>query len=624
MAKMFPERINEYASTSHEEVAFEKFKKLPKDYYVFHSFRIHRFTEENVFVRRECDFIIFHPQLGILCIECKSKKDIIKFKVYDKTLKKTAKLADHLIKIFSKQNIDGKGLNKYCKISYAVCILNRNESDFREEWKKSGKSPDEDTYRLIIFKDELEDVEKLEKKITSIMSMDQFSDETGKIIEVTPRPDLQTQIVNFLKWKFSLYSAINDECLNPEQLTVLDIMTYQPLMAVYGFAGTGKTVLALQKARMEAADNNVVLYLCSTPLMEGALREMVDNEDLWREIKNKIIFRTIDGLKEDWNLAENGWEKLIQEKLENLIEKDKEKDKDTSLTVIVDEGQDFGTPDRERLITGIFNFVAKGNTKPSDEALTLLQADRRGSFYIFYDQLQLFKGKKLPGIINLIDCRIPLIRNCRNTKHIAESAFSPIWGEPDKIMYGPRAEKGDPVECKYCKNDAEILSVLDNLLMTKDVDEMKTVILTAKEDFRESVLWAGRTEKQFVETGNIRNYKPDVNSETTYMFTTVSDYKGLECGQIILIDFVPNELIVEHSDAYKRLFYTAVSRATRRARILVKNSDPNKYTTENIRTSRLPKVFLEEIEKNKKGDYETPRKNFATVVKAEADYVGTV
>ena len=86
MAIMCPDTPKEFDKYSFEDLAFSALEKLPDDYYVFHSFRIHRFTEENVFVRRECDFIIFHPQLGILCIECKSKKDIIKFKVYDKTL----------------------------------------------------------------------------------------------------------------------------------------------------------------------------------------------------------------------------------------------------------------------------------------------------------------------------------------------------------------------------------------------------------------------------------------------------------------------------------------------------------------------------------------------------------
>ena len=617
---MFPERINDYDPKSNEDVVFEAFKKLPGDYYVFHSFRIHRFIEteeESVFVRRECDFIIFHPQLGILCIECKNKKNIIKPNVLNKIFEKTKKFADYLIEFLQKQKIEGKGLNKYCKITYAVCILNKEENDFRKECETMS---DEDSYRLIIFRDELEDGDKLESKIKKIMSADQYSDEIEKIIKVTPRPDLETQIANFLKWKFSLYSAINDECLNSEQLTVLDIMTYQPLMAVYGFAGTGKTVLALQKARMEATNGNTVLYLCSTPLMENKLKEMVNHENIWEEVKNKILFRTIDGLREDWALG-NNWDEIIQKKLENLIEEAQKRDKNASLTIIVDEGQDFGTPDRERLITGIFNFVAKGNVKPAEEAQTLLQAERIGSFYIFYDQLQLFKGKKLPEIIKLIDCRIPLIRNCRNTKSIAETAFSPIWNEPENIMYGPRAETGDPVECIYCDNDAKILSALDNLLKTQVVNNMKTVILTAREDVRDSVLFAGRTGKQFTLMGNVWNYKPDVNSETAFMFTTVSEYKGLECEEIVFIDCVLNELVVENTDSYKRLFYTAVSRAIKKVTILVKSSDANRFTRESIKSSKLPKRFLElAIDNYKPRNYDVPRENAASGLNTKAVY----
>ena len=36
MAKMFPNRVNDYEFESNEDIAFDKLEKLPKDYYIFH------------------------------------------------------------------------------------------------------------------------------------------------------------------------------------------------------------------------------------------------------------------------------------------------------------------------------------------------------------------------------------------------------------------------------------------------------------------------------------------------------------------------------------------------------------------------------------------------------------
>ena len=75
-AEMIPKRVNYYDSRSNEEIMFDALKQLPKGYYVFHSFKIHRFIEDDYLARRECDFVVFHPEHGVLCIECKSNTKI--------------------------------------------------------------------------------------------------------------------------------------------------------------------------------------------------------------------------------------------------------------------------------------------------------------------------------------------------------------------------------------------------------------------------------------------------------------------------------------------------------------------------------------------------------------------
>ena len=84
--------------------------------------------------------------------------------------------------------------------------------------------------------------------------------------------------------------------------------------------------------------------------------------------------------------------------------------------IVVDEGQDFG---QARMRSEeIFSVL---------EELVLSTED--GTFYIFYDKLQLIQAFKVPKFIEDADCRMTLYKNCRNTKKIAETSFKPFKKE---------------------------------------------------------------------------------------------------------------------------------------------------------------------------------------------------
>ena len=52
---------------------FDVLKGLSEEYYVFHSFKIVS-VDADVITASETDFVIFHPNKGILCIEAKAGK----------------------------------------------------------------------------------------------------------------------------------------------------------------------------------------------------------------------------------------------------------------------------------------------------------------------------------------------------------------------------------------------------------------------------------------------------------------------------------------------------------------------------------------------------------------------
>lgn len=73
---MIPATPKEFDERSHEGDVFNALKKLPDDYYVFHSVSTVGVTDDNVFYERELDFVVANPKKGILAIEVKAGNNI--------------------------------------------------------------------------------------------------------------------------------------------------------------------------------------------------------------------------------------------------------------------------------------------------------------------------------------------------------------------------------------------------------------------------------------------------------------------------------------------------------------------------------------------------------------------
>lgn len=78
--------------------------------------------------------------------------------------------------------------------------------------------------------------------------------------------------------------------------------------------------------------------------------------------------------------------------------------------IIIDEGQDFG---QNNIIELLEMNVLENEVFP-------------GTFYIFYDKLQLVQGKELSKYILESDCKLTLYKNCRNTLNIAKTSLRPL------------------------------------------------------------------------------------------------------------------------------------------------------------------------------------------------------
>ena len=94
MAHMIPLVPKEFDPKSDEGVVFNALKKLPDDYYVFHSVSA-TVVENGVLYERELDFVVANSKKGILCIEAKNGSNIN----YDGTMRawkySSGRIMDH-------------------------------------------------------------------------------------------------------------------------------------------------------------------------------------------------------------------------------------------------------------------------------------------------------------------------------------------------------------------------------------------------------------------------------------------------------------------------------------------------------------------------------------------------
>ncbi len=176
-----------------------------------------------------------------------------------------------------------------------------------------------------------------------------------------------------------------------------------------------------------------------------------------------------------------------------------------------------------------------------------------GTFYVFYDRLQLIQASRIPKYISEADCKLTLYKNCRNTENIAITSLKPISQRTPKLYDG--AIKGVPARIHFREDSQEAIERIETL-----IDELKNegitdvVILTCKSEFK-SIL------KENSDNGTFKKK----------VFTTCRKFKGLEADAIILIDVDEDTF---GSEAVQR-FYVGASRARLRLEIVTTMTDEN-------------------------------------------------
>ena len=287
------------------------------------------------------------------------------------------------------------------------------------------------------------------------------------------------------------------EEMKREQVRLLDYLEEQPNAVINGCAGSGKTVLALEKAKRHAEYGEKTLFLCYNVKLKEYLEDKYKNDfidfyniDLW-------IAKNFDN---DYSIALSALDKCCENTALFSYEH-----------VIVDEGQDF-EDERAEILTFLRLVIERKNDN-----------GEKASFYVFYDKNQLVQAKKCPEVITDADCKLTLYCNCRNTMNIARFLSAYLYTSNLKIKQTKdHLLEGDNPYIHFVQQDDDACAKVHEIVdaYRKKNRDVKTIQILTNIDIRSNQ--NVDTEKNSCLRNCIdkenREYFFSHNHEVTYIF----------------------------------------------------------------------------------------------------------
>ncbi len=568
-AHMIPANPKDFDKASHEGDVFNALKKLPDDYYVFHSFSTVGVSSDNVFYERELDFVVASPKKGILTIEVKAG-DNIRFDgrtwryssgtamKHGGPYKQAATAKRALSNKFT-NHPDERIRELYGKTKFMHAVFFPQMTTAQME-AMSGLPEDADIRMTLCAEELINPTKKIAELFSATIpglkvntTETHLSDEDFQLIldevlcphfNLIPSPQAKTIAI--------------DERMNQllrEQYMILDFLDEQETAVINGAAGTGKTMIAVEKARRHSMNGDAVLFLCYNRLLcEKLIEDHKNNESkAYRKQFANVEFMTISRLAKRVTGDFKNYSGLY-EWLEECIDKKHELG---FKHIIVDEGQDFGLVDSD---LSEEHGTSLENTSIID-ALQEAALENGGTFYLFYDKYQMIQGSssdeyELPYCIENSDCRLTLHKNCRNTKEIARTSVTPLRDKKNKIVKANvSCSWEEPVKpCIHVVDDTEgYVTALDSVLDHLEEVGAKEVIILTPGKMDHSAIYSQLRFSADQSDG----YAYYVHNEKEYKVTTCKKFKGLEAEAIVMLDLDKDSFVGKKGLE----FYVGTSRA---------------------------------------------------------------
>lgn len=526
MAKFYPTIINSFHSSEGECLVYEALSKLNNEYVVFHSYRwlgeIKQRRSEG-----EADFVVLHPQKGILSIEVKAGSIAYYNGNWIQTNRHTkeSKIIDPVGQAAESQYRIQNYLRRH--LNGQIPVVGR------VVWFPSVSIHDKITLPLEVNRDIIFDVGSLDNpakdldKAFSYWKLNLGARGTELCIH-----DFKN-VIKLLMPSFKIVESVASTAfeskrsyiqMTRQQASILNFLQEQPTAVIHGPAGTGKTMLAIEKANMLASKGEKVLYLCYNEFLVSYLKEHYKDTG--------IIFHNIRSLAEE---LMPHVECSISEIIPRFTEYFQNEYDDCLWSynnVVIDEGQDIP----ESIL----------------EHISILTDMLNGHYYVFYDKNQyIMMHKSTHWLDTYGDCRLVLYKNCRNTAEIARTIGTTVENIKKDVYINDLS--GIIPKGSFYKMPKELRAVVSDFVtrMLQDKLKVEDIVILTIDSVKNSML------QNNMHIGSIPISTTPKKGHI--LFTSVRKFKGLEAKAILLIDIYVDKL---DDELHKRLIYVGCSRAS--------------------------------------------------------------
>ena len=558
MAIMIPNICHQDQNNA-EYVLFNHFRDfLSDEFIVFYNTRTLSRNKRGKLFNGEIDFIILHEQLGLLVLEAKSgepeySKGIWYRKGDGKEIKnpyQQARYNSYTIKNEIRAKSKIKSLyDKVEHIPYAVALPHCNAID--------GIPISEAKPEITLFKQDIKPI-NIEKNIREIFN--EYDYDFLKEGFSTKELALIKEVLGYSEFSYyeTLVSAIDNENkqfirLEDTQKIILEAVCNQRIL-VKGIAGSGKTILAREQARLWHKKNKRVLLLTFNILIAELLRRQL------KDLAQVDVFHfhglceaVVNEVDDRWKVPENPekqdgfYTNDAPELMEAALPKFKNK-YGTYDAIVIDEAQDFDLY--------WWDTICELFTNPDNPCMS-----------IFYDPEQNIRKRELDfkqvkERIYSVDGWIEydLHKNWRNTKAIADYMHKAC--KIKGVTLNENVPLGEaPVE-EWVWNVREerkwIRKKLYELVNNQKVEE-KDIVILSRYRFEKYIFAQNPT------LGNFTIFDYETSNVTgNICYATLDKFKGLERPCVILVGFNRQPL----GRAEKQRFYVGISRASNRLFVL--------------------------------------------------------
>ena len=322
-------------------------------------------------------------------------------------------------------------------------------------------------------------------------------------------PEQRTRFISLINKRISLSAAAGAlipikekefKLVNILQDGIIDFLYNYNQVQIVGGAGTGKTYIAIKKARRELLQDKKVLYLCKNKELANFVATQFEGVDNFRS--SELYHFLSDILNE----------KVDESNTSSIIDMLDSVSHECYDAIIVDEGQDINEEEA---------FVIK----------MLLKDEKKSTLYIFLDENQNLFDVNFKDVFDVEERPYVLRYNIRNTGEIYDYAIRETGLGKDTIANSLLGVKPEIHECKNSLQAISNVSNIVNKLVQKEYVKPESIVILSDKPYKQSAM------KDETRIGDLKiSWNVDEETiENSIKFRTVAEFKGLEADIVIYL-----------------------------------------------------------------------------------------